>query len=298
VGRPARPAGEPLWRGGYDQLRREDRLVVVPAGWAEAYWWEDKQADNLAAILRRLKRDYHVDDNRVSLTGVSDGGTGAYFFAFKQPTDWSSFQPFIAHPAVLRNPQSGGGHWLFFENLLNKPLYIVNGEVDRLYPAESVEPFIELLDEIGVDHVFRVIENGGHNTQWLPAEAAAIERFKAESVRDPLPDRLNWITERSDRYNRNHWLVIDELSQPGRPGLFEVRREDNRFVATSDGVKRFTLLLSPDEVDFSRPIEVEVDGEIVFSGTVEPSASTLLDWLERDWDRSMLFTAALSLELD
>lgn len=297
VGRPARPEGETLWRGGYDNLRREDRIVVVPAGWSEAYWWQDSQADNVAEILRRVKRDYHVDDDRVVLGGVSDGGTGAYFFAFKQPTQWSAFLAYIGHPAVLRNPQSGGGHRLYFENLMNKPLYIVNGEVDRLYPAESVQPFIEVLQQAEIEHVFRVIEDGGHNTRWLPEETPAIEAFKQENPRDPLPEKLNWIADRVDRYNRNHWLVIDELSDSKTPGIIEVHRDGNAFTVSADAISRFTLLLNPEEVDLNQSVSVVVDGETVYDGMVEPSAATLLDWLQRDLDRSLLFTASLTISL-
>ncbi|CAN0346587.1 unnamed protein product, partial [Discosporangium mesarthrocarpum] len=97
VGRPQPPEDGVFWRGGYDSLRRDDRLVVIPAAWRDAYWWHENQAENLPAILRRIRRNYHVDDNRVSLTGVSDGGTGAWFFAFKQPSDWASFLAYIGH---------------------------------------------------------------------------------------------------------------------------------------------------------------------------------------------------------
>ena len=41
-------------------------------------------------------------------------------------------------------------------------------------------PFINILQETGVRHIFRPIENGGHNTNWLPQEAAQIEQFKLE----------------------------------------------------------------------------------------------------------------------
>ena len=98
--------------------------MVVPASWNDAFWWHQNQAESIPAILKALKRFYNVDDNRVTLTGVSDGGTGVYFFVFKQPTHWAAFLPYIGHPGVLRNAQGGGGYRLYFENLLNRPLYL------------------------------------------------------------------------------------------------------------------------------------------------------------------------------
>ena len=297
VGRPAWGEEEEFWRGGYESLASEDRITVVPAAWRDAVWWQEEQARNLPAILRELKRDYNVDDNRVTLTGVSDGGTGAYFFAFKQPTPWAAFLPYIGNAAVLRNPQSGGGYRLYFENLRDKPLYIVNGENDPLYPASSIQPFVDVLEEAKVNYQFTVIENGGHNLNWMREYAERIEYFKRAYPRDALPDVLQWVADRTDVYNRNHWLIIDERTGFGRPAVITATREQNRFTVDTSGVDSFTLLLSPSEIDFEAPITVVVNGEEKVSKRVDESLATLLKWAARDMDRLMLFTAELTVDI-
>ena len=297
VARPEWGAGVEWWRSGYENLQLEDRIFVVPASWREAFWWHDNQAQNLPAILREVKRRYNIDDNRVSMTGISDGGTGAYFFAFKQPSEWAAFMSYIGHPGVLRNPAGGANQRLYFENLTAKPLYIVNGELDRLYPAASLRSFVDVLAEAQVEHVFRVIEGGGHDTRWLPEEAPAIERFKANHPRDPFPERLQWVADRDDVYNRNMWLRIDQLASPDFPAVVKVERERNRFTADATAVAIFTLLLNPEEVDFSQPVVVNVNGATVHAETVEQSAETLLRWARQSLDRSLLVTAELEISL-
>jgi len=295
VSRPEWEPGGGWWRRGFDSLKRDDRIVVVPASWNEAFWWHENQADNLPAILNVLKTSYNIDEDKVTLIGISDGGTGAYFFAFKQPTQWATFLPYIGHPGVLRNAQSGGGYRLYFENLMGRPLFIVNGENDRLYPASSVEPFIDVLVEAKINHVWRVIPEGGHNTNWLPDEMDAIENFKQANPRDPLPEKVVWVADRVDKFNRNAWVRVDELSQT--PGLIEVMREENSIEVTARGVSKFTLLLNPEEIDFSEPLLVKVNGEIKLSEHVPQSVDTLLFWAKEDRDRSMLFTAELNFEV-
>ena len=298
VSRPEWGPGGEWWRRGYDSLKKEDRIVVVPAAWNAAFWWFENQADNLPSILRELKQTYNIDDNRVTLSGVSDGGTGAYFFAFKQSTEWAAFLPYIGHPGVLRNPQSGPGYKLYFENLMSRPLYIVNGENDPLYPVSSIEPFISILQEANIDHVFRAIEDGGHNTNWLPDEQPMIEQFKLDNPRDPFPNQLRWVTDRSDRYNRNLWMRIEELAVEGQPGIMTVSRQGNSFTVTAESVVAFTLLLSPEQVDFSEEVHVVVNGRPLFIGKVEQDMNTLLDWVVRDRDKSLFYTAALSLKVN
>ena len=293
VSRPEWEPGWGWWRRGFDSLKQTDRIVVVPASWVDAFWWHDNQAENLPAILNTLKASYNIDEDRVTLTGVSDGGTGAYFFAFKQPTPWAAFLPYIGPPGVLRNQQSGGGYRLYFENLMSKPLYIVNGENDRLYPASSVAPFIEILAEEGVDHIWKVIPEGGHNTNWLPDEAPMIEQFKQDNPRNALPERVQWVADRTDKFNRNLWVQIDSMSQT--PGLLEVNRNGNEFRVLARGVSEFTLLLNPEEVNFSQAIQVYVNSGNIFDEIVAQDKQTLLHWASKDLDRSMLFTAELKL---
>ncbi len=285
------------WRRGYDALRSEEKIVVVPAAWNEAFWWFPNQADNLSAILREVKRLYNVSDNQVTLTGISDGGTGAYFFAYKQNTEWAAFMAFIGHPGVLRNPAGRASYQLYFENLMAKPLYIVNGEEDPLYPASTLVSFIEVLRRANITHVFRVIEGGGHDTSWLPEENAAIEKFKLDHPRDPLPDSIRWVADAEGLFNRSHWIIVDDLTRDEEAGMVRATRDGNLISVTTSNVDGFTLLLSPDEIDFSRPVAIYVNGSVRRSERLLQDPQTLLKWAARDLDKSMLFTVELNLRV-
>ena len=285
------------WRRGFDSLRSEEKITVVPAAWNDAFWWFPNQAENLLAILREVKRNYNVADNQVYLTGISDGGTGAYFFAFKQHTEWAAFMPYIGHPGVLRNPAGQVSYQLYFENLMGKSLYIVNGEEDPLYPSASLSPFVNVLQEAGINHVFKSIVGGGHNTSWLPEETAAIEQFKLDNPRDPLPDNVQWVTDSTDRFNRSHWLVIDELARDDAPGMVRVSRDGNIINVDTASVEAFTLLLSPEEIDFSRPVAVYINDSLRRSERLQQDPQTLLKWAATDLDKSMLFTVELNLRV-
>lgn len=298
VSRPEWEEGGSWWRRGYDSLKQPDRITVVPASWNDAFWWFDNQAENLGEILKTIKQKYNVDDNRVTLAGVSDGGTGAYFFAFKQPTEWAAFLPYIGHPGVLRNTQSGGGVRLYFENLMSKALYIVNGENDPLYPVSSVQPFIDILEQAKVNYIFKPIPGGGHNTNWLPEESPMIEQFKLDNPRDPFPEEIRWVADRTDRYNRNLWIQVDELTVDNQPGMLEVSRDGNTISVAADSVTEFTLLLNPEEIDFSEEVRVNVNGAPLFDEIIVQDSDTLLRWAQRDMDKTMLYTAELNLRID
>lgn len=249
VARPGWKADGSWWTV-YDKLARPDRILVFPSSWVESMWWAGSQVENLEAILNRIKRDYNVDENRVYLFGLSDGGTGAYFIATKFSTPWAGFLPFIGHPAVLSNPSNGVDGDFYPVNISNKPFFVINGGLDPLYPIKSVRPFLDLFERAGTEIVFRPQPNEGHNINWWPGEAANMETFIHGHVRDPLPAKLVWETERTDRYNRCHWLVITKLG--GVPGegeldafntLLYAKPEDVLGVEFAEEASRPTLKL-------------------------------------------------------
>ena len=388
-----------------------DEIRVFPNGWVRALWWSSTQVDNVARILDRLKRTYNIDENRVYLTGSSDGGTGVYYMAFRDPTAWASFIPMIGNMLVLGTPSVHAEGEMFPGNAVNRPLYVVNTGRDPLYPAHAVEPYVDHLRKLGASVVFRVYAEMEHTTGWWADERPDIEAFVLEHPREPLPDRISWQTERVDRFNRANWLVIDklgpaegesrladsnllhrgreldfglrintsidrgrraqevvagsnafqiglrtgdrfvevngkavengldmvqimekwvqgervrlvverdgerktlegvfspvEVERPPTPifprrkpsGRVDLVRRGNVVEASTEGVRAFTLLLSPSIFDFRRPIKVVANGRTVFDGLVEPNVQTMLKWAARDSDRTMVFGAELNIEL-
>jgi pimeloyl-ACP methyl ester carboxylesterase len=86
--------------------------------------------------------------------------------------------------------------------------------------------------------------------------------------------------------------LFDRTAPSGRVDLV---RQGNTVTATTKNVAEFTLLLSPDAFDFSKPIRVVADGKTVFDGRVRPSLQTLMKWAAHDNDRTLLFGAELPI---
>ncbi len=183
---------------------------MVPYAWAEAPWWSTDQVLNLAAIVDRVKRLYNVDENRVVLSGVSDGATGALYVAMRETTPFASILPLNGYIMVLALRDIDDG-LIFANNLRNKPLFAVNGGRDPLYPTRVVDPYIDHLKKGGVSIDYHPQPNAGHNTAWWPEMKDSYEAFVRDHPRQPLPDTLTWEMGNSAAFDRAHWLVIDRL---------------------------------------------------------------------------------------
>jgi dienelactone hydrolase len=310
----------------------EPQIYIEPQAYWEAAWWHTSQVDNILGLLDFVRRRYNVDEMQTYITGISDGGTGTFFFALREPNPWAACLSLNGQPLVLANRDARIEGNLYLGNLANCPLYIVNGDHDPLYPAETVTPLVDAMIKAGATPIYHIQPNERHDVHWWPEERASYEMFVHTHPRLAHPERLSWETDRTDRFNRVRWLVIDKLAPPSPrtsssasarqaealedvnvftygaskmnifprrrqvpSGRVDVERRGNAFHATTRGVSDFTLLVSPDVVDFAKPVQVTVNGGQVFSGLVKKDLATLLKWAARDNDRTALYGAELHI---
>jgi len=304
--------------GTIGALAGAEQIYIIPYGWTDAPWWADSQVENIRTILDTVKRTYNVDENRVAVAGVSDGGTGAYYIAMRDTTPYASFLPLNGFIMVLTSVTSAD---LFPNNLRNKPFFVVNGGRDPLYPMRAVEPSLNHLKTHGVQVEYHPQMNGVHNTAWWPDVVNSFEAFVFSHPRNPLPDKLTWQSAATRVDSRADWLIIDKLAprstrdapledlnrfgdigklmfentEPN--GRVDLVQTGNTVKATTRGVAEFTLLLSPDVFDFSKAVRIETNGNVAFEGTVAKSVETLSKWAAHDNDRTMLFGAELHVKV-
>ena len=306
------------WNPGWAPV--EGQIVILPAGWWDSMWWERSQVENFERILRRVRATWNVDEDRTVLVGSSDGGAALFFQAMRTPDPWAGYAGFVAPPDRLVRAEFRPDGQMHVSNLFGQRFHLGYGERDRKVPLTHIESYMQRFEAAGARLDWYVLEGQDHSLS-LPAERERdLARFLWGSVRDPFPDQLSWATEDPQRYGRRAWLVIDELAgstevdesevlprwgtriQLRGPtaervpwGRVELEREGNTVRAESINVRRFRLLVSPDEFDLDQPIRVELDGQPVFEARVTPSVATLLHWAARDDDRKRLIAAEIEI---
>ncbi len=312
------------WAEGW--VPQGDHLVLLPAGWWDSMWWTASQSENLAALLDRIKRTYNVDENRILLVGSSDGCIGSIFYALREPTPYAAFGGSVGCPVRLTNPTLRIDGQMHLSNLAGQSFFLMNGGKDRLFPVQDIRDYWELFERSGATVDYREYPDEGHGFRISAEDERDWARFLFGTVRDPLPDRISWATERTDRYARRNWLEILELGEsasdaeelrtdvvlprictgkyrrlkPPRKlpfGRVELERTDNHVRLRTAGVRKLKLLLSEDLFDLDDPIRVDINGVTVHEAAIERDPECLLRWAARDLDRTQLFSAELSLEV-
>ncbi|MFC2173464.1 PDZ domain-containing protein [Acidobacteriota bacterium] len=182
---------------------------------------------NIDNLLRTVKREYNVDDDRVWMGGFSDGGSAAFFYAMVASSDYAAFLALSGHMGV---GSLDGDMPTYATNFFNSPVYAVCNDEDRLYPAEKMRVTIDMAMRAGGDILFKAYE-GGHDFTYGEAELPRMARFLERHPRNPFPATVMCEAAQS-RFGVCRWFAIDCVS-PEEPAPWHT---DHNVALVSDSI--------------------------------------------------------------
>ena len=272
-------------------------------------WWTRTAEELVLATIRAVEARYHIDPDRVFLTGMSNGGIGAYLIGAHHATRFAAVMPMASGLDEVLLP--------FLENFRQTPLYIIHGKQDQVMPVRLSRSIAEVLTGLEYAHVYREHDRahphaGGHFfpreelpdlVTWLNRQRRAPHPPKLTVVQDAshlLP--FGWVridsTDRIAEFTDNLIDRSNELITSRRYAKLEAAVVGpNRIEVHTQRVRRYTLYLSDALVDFSRPVTVVTNGTTSFEGAVTPDRRTLLREARFRQDPRTLFLATVSMNV-
>lgn len=109
--------------------------------------------DVLSALLDSVIKEYHVDKDRVYLTGLSMGGYGTWALAAAYPGKFAALAPIC-----------GGGNPAEAGKLASLPIWVFHGAKDTTVPPKRSEEMVEALKAAGGNPKFTVYPEAGHDS--------------------------------------------------------------------------------------------------------------------------------------
>lgn len=183
-------------------------LALLPLGQAGATWWDDMGMSNIKTLVRVVKREYNIDDNRVYLGGFSDGASGAYGFEMLDPTDYAAF---FALNGDMGVPSMDGGLQTYAANFINTPIYASFTEDDPLYPARQMYPSVKLAIDLDGMIVYNSVPGKHSIDAYTDADFEKIIRFLDIYPRGPVRPYIVWETA-DPKFGRFQMFKIDKIT--------------------------------------------------------------------------------------
>ena len=116
----------------------------------------DIDSPSLDAMVDQVKNQWNVDEKRVLLTGISDGGTFCYLSGLRDDAPFTHLAPCSAsfHPLLLEGASQG--------RLRGLPVYLIHGVLDWMFPVAVARTARDALSASGADVEYREIEDLSH----------------------------------------------------------------------------------------------------------------------------------------
>lgn len=263
-------------------------LALFPQ--ANGMWWEDEPGAAVAALLSEALADLDVDTDRVSITGFSNGGTGALLYASRMP------HRFAAVASLM------GGGLPFFERdnpidpaaIARTPFLFVHGDRDEVIPdwaSLRTAKAMRKADPAAVAEV-HVLPGRPHDVVYGRDEGLTFP-FLERHARDPFPRQVS-LRARSLDYPRAFWVEV--LEKGGGVAEVDGRVQGSEIVLRTKNVRRLRLLLRRELVDLSAPVRVTLDGRPAFAGPVAEDPALLLRSWRATGDPQLAHSAEIALD--
>ncbi|MEO8339869.1 MAG: hypothetical protein ABI604_09150 [Nitrospirota bacterium] len=286
----------------------EDYVVACPTA-PMAAWYTRGAEELVLATIRSVQRRYHIDPDRIFLTGMSNGGIGAWVIGMHDAPLFAGIAPMA----------SGLDHVLlpFLANLRSTPIYIIHGAKDQVMPVELSRTITEELTRLGYPYVYREHDRehpmaGGH---YFPREELpALVTWLNAQRRNPLPTSVTVVREAS-HFQPFGWVRIDATDAIAAFSEDLVSKRDdlikhqeyarldvsivapNRIEVRTDRVQRYSLFLNEQLIDASKPLVVLTNGQVSFEGSVTPSLEIVLRQARLRQDSRQLFPIHLTIQV-
>ncbi|NOY83963.1 MAG: prolyl oligopeptidase family serine peptidase [Nitrospirae bacterium] len=286
-----------------------DVILVCPTIQGGAWW--SPQGENLVLdVMDAVSSEYHVDPEKVFLTGMSNGGIGVYLVGM-----------FHADRFAAIAPMAGGipnEIFPFLKNFSATGIYIIHGAHDQVMPVRLSQELSAYLEDAEIPHTYREHGKehpraGGHFfpreelpalVKWFNGQRRIATPVRIESVRDVnhlAPFYWTQINQISGKVADVQKSLFNndevELVKNGSFASLTTEVEGNTVNVESARVGKFTLFFNNRLVDFSKPVRVVVNGKTYFEGRLTESPAFLLEEAKRRGDGVSFYAASVQIDL-
>ncbi len=307
--RAARSGMEPFWLKCAEQ---HGFLIVAPL--TDRGWGAIGNSIAMSAISK-MQRDYHVDPDRIYVTGHSMGGHMSWRSAINMPDRWGAV-----------SPMSGGYDFVKDKNVFtcfNVPGYATWGKQEPY----QINDFNRIIKAWMVDHAYPWVnreKDGGHEIfedeiepVWeffaknprnlyrakVYARGGGPLKFNKADAKNPAwPKEHTWKEGKPIPIGTFHWLRLvplpeDTPAESAAQAVWAVNKGGNAIEIVAENAKKLRIYLHPKMVDFAKAVSITINGKKAFEKKVAADAKTMIELAREFDDRGRIFHAMVEVDV-
>lgn len=270
-------------------LAGREFLVAYPH--ADALWWEESATSVVDALLREIMVLYNVDADRIYISGLSNGGTGAYYYAARWPHRFTAavasmgagqYAPYLSAGRLPPSPS----------NLAHLPLLFLHGGRDATIPDSMSRKTGSLVAETRrtAPVEIHVFPERGHGIVPGRGDDGRTLDFFRRFRRRPSPAWLD-ARLRQPAGGRHYWVDVTPTAASATAEVEGELRSRGEVRIRTSGVRQIRLLLAPERLPPDRRVTVRWNGDVVYRGVVRPDCRLLARSFSEEGDPHLAYAA-------
>lgn len=157
---------------------RYPAIVIFPQTRPGAAW-AGPMADMALAALDRTEREFGTDPSRVYLTGLSRGGSGTWYIAYRHPERFAALlvvcgriRPVATTTDPVVPAADGEPFTALAARVKNLPVWVFHGDADTTVPVDESRMIVAALRNLNANVQYSELPGIGHNS-WDTAYRSA-----------------------------------------------------------------------------------------------------------------------------
>ena len=130
-------------------FKKLNAIIFAPDA-GDYYFWEEANYSLILTLIEYAKKYWPIDENKIIVSGYSNGGIATWFFGINYPEIFSAAIPMASY--------------YDYNKKLKIPFYVVHSESDELFPLAATEDIVNLLSNKGSDIQLQVMDGLSHYT--------------------------------------------------------------------------------------------------------------------------------------
>lgn len=321
------------WNRYYTKYAEKNEVILVfPSSDKNYNWMLDNEGFSMIPeIVKRIKKAINIDDDKIFISGHSNGATGSFSYLMKQPTQFAGFYGFNTYPKVFKAGT-------FIENSKNRSFINFSTDKDYYYPPNANDDFTKLMQKNNLDYKEYRYNGFPH---WFPefdeSEAAYEILFNDlnNRKRTPFPKEISWEMD-NDKYGDIDWLsdikldtlgikavwhkelnfkidkwliyddndslIIEEVNKnafdfPRKSGKINAKYNNNSFRIEVSNIKSFRVNISPEMINIKKKIKVYINDKLYFNEKLKYNRDFMLYNFDNNYDKKQIWINSIQFKL-
>lgn len=257
-----------------------DWIVVAPTGFGQVLWrWMGEK--DVLDVLDDVIKHYSVDQERIVLSGLSNGGLGAYSIGMRHASRFSAVLALAGAPGW--HQYAGGGQMPIHErsviaavsgydlaqNAFNTDFRFYHGRTDTgpMRPG-YVHDFEKHLKASGIPHKATWYDLG-HDILYAVHKRGELYAALASVKRKQKPSEV-WLVSGDYRANQQHWLTITRFESYPQLATVRASLRGSTVELKSHNTLGVSLDLRQMPLASNANVSLVIDGHRVYQGPIAP----------------------------